>query len=244
MQIEDALGGIYDFRSATGRVWRVGYAPAPWDWTDWSYARGGRFAGRWDSPDGGYRTTYAGTTRLACLVEVLAPFRPDPSIVRVQDLIVEDEADAAIYPTMPPGRVPSSWFSARLVASAGLRGRYCDVAAARTISTLRPAFIANALGRFDLDDFDVSAITNSRPRALTQHVSRFLYERTTIEGAPVFDGVRFLSRHGVDLELWAVFERADDGAASSHLDDVELGRLSPRDPDVVAALTIHSLTID
>jgi len=40
--------------------WRVGHAPTPWRFTDWSYAGGdGRFDGRWDDPDGSYRVLCA-----------------------------------------------------------------------------------------------------------------------------------------------------------------------------------------
>lgn len=37
-------------------VHRVGYSPTPWQWTDWVYAEGGRFDGRWDDPGGSWRT--------------------------------------------------------------------------------------------------------------------------------------------------------------------------------------------
>jgi len=60
-----------------GRVWRVGYRPDPWAWTPWQYAgETGCFPGRWDDPRGWFRTIYAGRELLACLLEVLARFRP------------------------------------------------------------------------------------------------------------------------------------------------------------------------
>src|SRR5664279_1996153 len=47
--------------AAAGRVvWRVGYVPEPWAWTPWQYATDGRFTGRWDDPDGVWRTLYVG----------------------------------------------------------------------------------------------------------------------------------------------------------------------------------------
>ncbi|MDQ0744223.1 hypothetical protein QFZ62_001531 [Clavibacter sp. B3I6] len=92
----------YALRTSPGEVWRVGRAPDPWVWTDWRYAERGRFRGRWDSPDGSYRTVYAGSTPLACLVELLAPFRPDPAVVDELAAIQEDEADASLHPTVAP----------------------------------------------------------------------------------------------------------------------------------------------
>ena len=34
------------------RAHRIGFRPAPWEWTPWEYATGGRFTGRWDDPGG------------------------------------------------------------------------------------------------------------------------------------------------------------------------------------------------
>ncbi|MFV1990439.1 MAG: RES domain-containing protein, partial [Acidimicrobiales bacterium] len=62
-------------------VWRVGFDDA-WAWTPWEYATDGRFSGRWDDVDGVYRVLYAGSSLLACLVEVLAVFRSDPELAR------------------------------------------------------------------------------------------------------------------------------------------------------------------
>ena len=83
-------------RDISQRVWRVGYRPEPWEWADWRWAgAGGRFAGRWDALDGGlYRTVYAGDTLHACLIELLAPLRPDPRLVPAMDEIEVDEQDA------------------------------------------------------------------------------------------------------------------------------------------------------
>jgi YHS domain-containing protein len=90
----------YVERSDPGDVWRIGYEPDPWAWTDWAYSSDGHFDGRWDAPEGEYRTVYAGSSYFACLVEVLARFRPDPTLVAVTRLIDEDELDAAIYATV------------------------------------------------------------------------------------------------------------------------------------------------
>jgi len=244
VEFADADGVVYAVRLGPVAVWRVGYRPDPWAWTDWSYARGGRFGGRWDSPDGGYRTIYAGSSLLACLVEVLAPFRPDPLVSEMQDGIREDDADRALHPTVAPGFVDESWFAARRVGTAELRGRWCDVAKARTLSSLRPAFVAEAIGALGLEDFDASALQNSRPRALTQNVGRHLYERRSPSGDSAFDGIRFLSRHGEDLELWAVFERADDPNVSGRLHEPVSAELPSTSPEVRAALMLHGLTTD
>ncbi|TFB67754.1 hypothetical protein E3O06_17135 [Cryobacterium glaciale] len=90
-------------------------------------------------------------------------------------------------------------------------------------------------------DFDSSALQNSEPRELTQRVGRAVYEMSNDDGVPAFDGVRFLSRHGNDLELWSIFERSTDGAYSAQLSDIVVGALRPDHPDVEAAMRLHGL---
>lgn len=225
-----------------GEVWRIGYAPDPWAWTDWAHSTAGHFDGRWDAPAGQYRTVYAGSSYLACLVEVLARFRPDPILVDTIDSIVEDEVDAAMYSTSDAGTVPLSWFRVRRVARGQLTGSYCDVSHSSTIAALRPTFVTAAVGAFGLADFDASALLNSGPRALTQAVGRFIYELPSGDGA-VFDGVRFLSRHGTDLALFAIFERSDDHTRSKHLSAITVDPMDPTADDVRLALQLLSLTV-
>lgn len=203
-----------------GVVFRVGYEPNPWAWTDWRYAHNGRFEGRWDAEDGAYRTTYAGNSVYDCLVEVLARFRPDPDVLEGMSLIDVDSVDQDIYPTVTAGVVDRSWFSNRRIGRAHLSGSYCAVTLAPVIAALRPTFLSMARDEFGLDDFDASALQNSRPRALTQRVGRLIYGLGANDEP--FDGVRFLSRHGHDIVLWAVFERSTDNEISARLRDVTI----------------------
>jgi hypothetical protein len=93
-------------RNGDGQVWRVGYRPNPGAWPSWQYATNGRFPGRWDDADGNFRTVYAGSHLLSCLMEVLACFRPDPDLAtRLSTVIDEDEPHGA-HPTSPASAVP------------------------------------------------------------------------------------------------------------------------------------------
>jgi hypothetical protein len=229
-------------REDPGTVWRVGYGPEPWAWTDWVHASNGHFDGRWDALDGAYRTIYAGSTLFTCLVEVLARFRVDPVTASQMKDIVEDEADRALHATAPAGIVDPAWFSVRRAGQATLHGTYCDVTHSTTISAIRPAFIQEALDA-GLDDFDASALQNSRPRELTQKVGRAIYQMSDPEGNPSFDGIHFRSRHGSELELWAIFEHSDDGSHSSRLEHIEVDYLDMHSAVVQSALALHHLTI-
>lgn len=48
------------------QVWRVGHQQSPWDFTPWEFATAGRFDGRWDDPDGVWRSLYVAETELGC----------------------------------------------------------------------------------------------------------------------------------------------------------------------------------
>ncbi|TFB67753.1 RES domain-containing protein [Cryobacterium glaciale] len=109
-------------RTDPGEVWRIGYGPEPWNWVDWAHAVNGRFNGRWDALDSAYRTIYAGSTLFACLVEVLARFRLDPLFQADMVGIDVDEADAALYSTVPIGIVDEAWLKVRSASRANLSG--------------------------------------------------------------------------------------------------------------------------
>ncbi len=201
-----------------GRVWRIGFRPDPWAWSGWEWATNGRFPGRWDDLQGNFRTVYAGSSLLACLLEVLAGFRRDARIVAELDDIVEDAEDSVLHPTIAPGQVPRQWLDARAATSAELAGNYCAVTDSVSIAILYPHFIGTALG-LGLADLDAAALKNARPRELTQAVATWIYETTDLHG------VTFASRHGDDLQLWAIFERPGDGLLSPQLRDIEIGEL-------------------
>ena len=129
------------------------------------------------------------------------------------DEIVEDDEDKVLRPTIAPGQVPREWLDVRAAASAELSGRYCEVTDSGSVAALYPHFIGLALAS-GLGDFDTAALKDARPRHLTQAVASWLYEMTD------FDGVTFASRHGDDLQLWAIFERPGDPAIAPNIHDV------------------------
>lgn len=218
------------------QVWRVGFAPEPWAWSGWEWAGpDNRFGGRWDDRDGNFRTVYAGSTLLACLLEVLAGFRPDPTLQLDLADVVEDEEDATRFPTLAPGQVPYSWLEPRVAARATVRGRFCAVTAAESVAALRPQFVALA-HRLNLHDFDAAALKDGRPRALTQAVATHLHATTDVSG------LTFASRHGDDLTLWAIFERSGDPAISPTLSRINHQPLTPDAADVVEAFRILGLS--
>ena len=231
------------FEDISRQVWRVGFRPQPWEWSDWRWAGpDGRFNGRWDPLDHGlYRTVYAGDTLLACLVELLAPHRPDPYLLTDMDGIVEDDVDADLFPTAPAGEIDvDQWLTNRVAGSAVLTGRFVDITAAESVAALHPVFKGRALA-YSLQDFDTAALKSAENRLLTQEVSQYLWTRRNPDGTDFCDGIRFRSRHGDDLLLWAVYERDTDGQISSRITRIELMDLSPATTELRSALALLGL---
>lgn len=217
---------------------RVGFPPTSWEWTPWEYAAQGRFTGRWDDPDGVWRTLYVGATRLACYLEVLAYARRSDELADALDEIVEDEGDDE-FPTLAPGTVPRSWMSARVTGSGVISGWFVAPGHAESIATLRKAFRARAI-RLGLLDLDAAAIRDGRPRDLTQAISGWINTLTGPDGKAVA-GVQFDSRHGDGLRLWALYERPGDGPISGNVTPLDYGPVEETDPDLVEAMRLHNL---
>jgi hypothetical protein len=222
------------------QAFRVGYSPDPWAWTPWEYATGGRFGGRFDDPDGLYRTLYAGDSPLTCLLEVLAKFRPDPAVLTDLDAIDSNAQTEDENPTRRPGAIPLSWLANRSVGTASLTGHFADIGDKESIPALRAA-LARWLVHYGLPDLDGAAIRSTVPRGLTQQLGQLVHAARDETGR-LWDGVLFESRHGNDLLLWAIFERG--GEARSHtLADTSTIPLVPEDPAFVEAARLHGLHV-
>ncbi|MGD8195387.1 RES domain-containing protein [Herbiconiux sp. P18] len=220
-------------------MWRVGFKPHPWAWSDWKYATDdGRFNGRWDDIRGQFRTVYAGRTLYACLIEVLAQFRRDTVVSSALEGIVVDRQDAIHYPSRPAAAIGFDWLERRCASNADLRGTFCDVSASTTVAALWGEFVQTALEAGAVD-FDAAALKDSGPRDLTRAVASWLYAQTS----PKIDGVEFGSRHGDDLRLWAVFERTStDDDSSPLITPSRVQQLTPETPELVEAFGTLGLT--
>jgi hypothetical protein len=227
-----------------GTVWRVGFAPDPWEWSDWKYAQDdGRFGGRWDDQLSQFRTTYTAESLFACLVELLAKLNPSPGLDEIVMAIDDPDDQASTYADHPAGTINFSWFERRRAGKATLRGRFCFVTHSKSIAALRPHFRLADFGLTGVD-FDAALLKDSEVRSLTRSVARWLYEQKDSSGSSdLVDGVEFRSRHGDDLRAWAVFERSDDGSVSPHFSDIEALELTPETPALQRALSVHQLRL-
>lgn len=219
---------------------RIGFPPTAWEWTPWEYATDGRFTGRWDDPDGVWRTLYVGATRLSCYLEVLAYARPCPELTAELDDIDVEKEDEDEFPTIAPGQLPRSWVTPRVAANGAITGWYVRPGDTETLATLRVGFRGAAL-RHGLADLDGAAIRDGRPRALTQAISRWINSLTAPNGSGPVAGIEFDSRHGDRLTLWAVYESPGDNAISSNVTPLEYGPVDPTDPDLIEAMRLLDL---
>ena len=211
-------------------VFRLGRIPDPWSWPDWAYAEAdGTFGNRYDDPRGTYRVLYASTQRRGTFVECLAYFRPDIEVVAELNEITGEDSDEE-----PPGAgvVPTEWITRRCLGRATLAGDYADIGHHESIGELRAALAARAV-HHALADLDAATIRLSAPRGFTQDVSRYVFDQTA-DGHRRWNGIAYLSRHGDDIQNWAIFEPAAP-------DPVDAEDVVIDDPDLIAALALHNL---
>jgi hypothetical protein len=225
--------------AAAVRVWRVGRAPDPWAWIDHQWAGNAR----WDDPFVSFRTVYAADSLFGCFVELLAYARPD----RTDDggdllsNIIEDPEDADEFPVPEAGAIERTWIAGRMIGAANLSGRYVDVRDSATIAALRPKYLMLALS-LGFDDFDAAALKAAYPRRLTHELTVDFNGMTRRDGSPSVDGVRFGSRHGDDLGMWAIYERPGDDPSSHLLSNRTASLVDEDDPDLQRAMDLHRLT--
>mgnify|MGYP001371998108 CR=1 FL=1 len=140
------------------------------------------------------------TQREGAFAETIAHFRPDLEALAALGAI----RGAPEEPQPLTAAVPARWRQLRSVGRLLLDPtlRFVDVAHPDTLAEMRTHFasVAVDLGHRDVD---LSTIT-SGDRRLTQRVARYFYELTDDAGRPAFAGLRYVSRHGVAWECWAL----------------------------------------
>lgn len=217
---------------------RISYVKAgALDWPGYAYIGNGR----WDDPHGHFRVLYFGSSAVAAYLEVLAHYRAAPGLDAELDDIVVDEIDEEQAPTAGGrGLVPVSWLADHLRVEVSLTGRYLDVGHPVTLASLHRQFGAYAISQGLAAGVDLSAIT-SGSREFTQHVSGQLFGKLHFSTDPSsLDGIEYPSRHGHNLRLWALYERAERGLGDRVRLDVS-SECVATDPDLEQAMDIHGL---
>ena len=178
-----------------GPLFRLARRPDPWAWPPWTYCRR---ANRWDDPTDTYRVLYASTDRRATFLETLARFRPDPAVVAgLAQISGHDEG------ALPPGHVPRSWVTARMIGTATVAGRFADIGGSASLVHLQEALAARLI-HYGYRELDGAVIRDAR-REFTQEISLYVFGRLDGTGAPMFSGLAYRSRLGDEFINWAIF---------------------------------------
>jgi hypothetical protein len=214
---------VLERRRPPAEIYRIGRSPDPWQAPDWSRANAdGTFGNRFDDPHGFYRVVYASSQRLSCFLETLARFRPDLSLIaELREIEGEDDF-------LPIGIVPREWCDDRLLGTASASGEYADLYASAWVGLLRRELAEECL-RLGVQDLDAGILQRDRPRRLTQLASAQVYQRG-------FSGIYYRSRHGHNLENWALFEPFLIASLKSRT-------ISDDDPNLLQALGILGLRL-
>ena len=221
-----------------GPLYRIGRAPDPWAWPDWSRANpDGTFGNRYDDPAGEYRVVYASSERLGALVEVLARFRPDPAVLAG---LAEVEREEGEQDAAPAGVVTRRWLDERRIGIGQSGGPFALAAHSRSLAHLRTE-LADRVVHHGLDDLDAGTIRLHAPRRFTQEVSRHVYECADDSGEAQFKGIAYRSRLGDDFHNWALFERAD--AERPDVEELDVEEIDPGDDELDVALGMLGVTL-
>lgn len=224
-----------------GEVWRVGFAPDPWQWTPWEYAKDeGRFNGRWDDQLAQFRTLYTSDTLLGCFLELLAQERPNDIAFAELEQIIDDDNAASRYPDPERGALGLDWLSDRRYGHGTQNGTYAEVTRIETIAFLVAEGVFDRLG-VPPRDVDAALLKDARKRDITRSIARFLYDLHDQNRRPVVDGVAFRSRLDDEIRLWAVFDR-EGGLVSEHVNpDPETYQVTEDTPELLRAFELLEL---
>ena len=149
---------------------------------------------RFDVVGGG--VLYLGTTARGCYAETLARFRPSAKVRAA----VGDEPGFLMC-----GGIPADWRARRLEVQVDLPDAllFVDVEAPQTHTYLTAA-MAPVLAGLGVDALDVGLV-RGRNRLITRAIAAWAYSAADRDGAPLYSGLRYLSRLGEE-ECWAVFD--------------------------------------
>lgn len=172
-----------------------------WEWTgdnrfdDLDHRKG--------NPEPGlFRVVYCASSRAGAFGETIARFRKS---IRLLSHLREIEDDEPLDSELAGGLLPEEWRLNRRIGASRLDEslHFADLEDPRAATLLRRE-MSPLLTELGLDDFDFSDLMG-RDRRVTQNAARCVYEATDEANAPVFDGIRYVSRLNPGWELWAVF---------------------------------------
>ena len=206
--------------------YRVAKGPDPWEaapYEDDAEPPRNRF----DDPDKTYRVLYAASRPRGCFIEILARFRRSAGDASTTALFERElsEIDLPDDRLVISGIVPTEWVDGRVLGAASCNGTFADV-----YHSSWNHYLVEHLGHAIQGDFDLGALLRSERRDVTQRVSQLVWGH-----GDGFDGIRYLSRWGYEIECWALFQ------PFRTLHPTSVASIDPSDSEFQAALSVHNL---
>ena len=170
---------------------------------------------------------YASSPRVGAFLETLARYRTDPALVAAYEEIADEMRTGSATRRSRPAWC-RRWSASRRIGAARHDGPFADIGQSGSLAHLR-SVLAGRLVHYGFEDLDGGELRRRAPRAFTQEISRYVFERGVAEDGERLLGIRYPSRLGDEIENWAIFEGSEPYDKSSE----EIGR---EDPDLLLAL--------
>lgn len=166
-------------------------------------------AGRWDSPDGTFRTLYCATEAEGALGEKLGEFALRPAAVRRIEAFLESEPDEEYVGDTLAVRVDAEdiesfgWQLACAPATAYTSA--IDITHPRTFVAVFHQVLA-LLPKYGLKAFDRSALLETQRGFTRELAGVYRAAATALDGTLLARGLRYESRLPPSWECWALWE--------------------------------------
>ncbi|MFA5775409.1 MAG: RES family NAD+ phosphorylase [Ilumatobacteraceae bacterium] len=216
------LGGVWRIVHKTKDLQQLGRV-------HYSTIRGGN---RFDSISGRFGTLYFGTTIEVCFAEILARLRSTALL----NAIAKEEWRLNNW--IESGNITADWRHRRIAIRAKIDNElpFVDIDHPVTLAELNSHHeLMERLSRYGVNELDLGIVT-AKDRRLTRCIAEYLYSMNDTHGQPLWNGIRYMSRHGEGRECWAVFDHAP-------LRELERMSIERSHPELLKVAALYGLTI-
>lgn len=216
----------------SGGVWRIEHNSTGFQLSERienSTSLGGN---RFDSISGSFGTLYFGTTLEVCFAETLARLRPKAKL----NLIAGEEWRTNNW--MESVSIPADWRHRRIAIRAMIDNKlpFVDIDHPETLAELNThSELMAGLLPYGVNELDLGTVTG-KDRRPTRYISEYLYSMNDAQNHPMWNGIRYVSRHGEGRECWAIFDHAP-------LKEIERMSIERTHPELLAIASLYGLTI-
>jgi len=226
------------------KLYRVARTADATAFAPWKYANADHvFSGRWDDPQGTFRSLYSGDSAEGAYIESLQDFRRSTQLIAALQKIEQNDPDFERMDPPAPGTgsgiVPAAWFEGRFLGEFTVDGgRYVDILAVESIELVRIRLAQRSL---ELGLSNVSAGTLlGEQRAFTQALARAVYD-----DPGGYAGIHAPSSLGLPGSNYALFESGPSSEiARAPAQLLYVAPVGPEDPALQRAVKSLGLELE